>query len=53
MRQTELHLAGEDRDLIDSYRAKGLHHAREVTRAHILAALDRVGYSGPMNEHDP
>jgi len=27
--------------LIDSYRAKGLHHAREVNRAHILSALDR------------
>ena len=41
MRQTELHLADEDRELIDSYRSKGLHHAREVNRAHVLAALDR------------
>ncbi len=41
MRQTELHLTDEDRKLIDSYRSKGLHHAREVNRAHILAALDR------------
>jgi transposase len=41
MRQTELHLTDEDRELIDSYRAKGLHHAREVNRAHILSALDR------------
>lgn len=41
MRQTELHLSDEDRELIESYRAKGLHHAREVTRAHILSALDR------------
>jgi hypothetical protein len=41
MRQTELHLAKEDLELIDSYRAKGLHHAREVNRAHILSALDR------------
>lgn len=41
MRQTELHLTDEDRELIDSYRSKGLHHAREVNRAHILAALDR------------
>src|SRR3989338_9394156 len=40
MRQTELHLTGEDRELIESYRAKGLHHAREVNRAHILSALD-------------
>jgi len=41
MRQTELHLTDEDRELIESYRAKGLHHAREVNRAHILSALDR------------
>lgn len=41
MRQTELYLADEDRELIESYRAKGLHHAREVNRAHILSALDR------------
>lgn len=41
MRQTELHLTDEDRDLIESYRTKGLQHAREVNRAHILSALDR------------
>lgn len=41
MRQTELHLTDEDRELIESYRSKGLHHAREVNRAHILSALDR------------
>jgi transposase len=41
MRQSELHLTDEDRQLLDSYRAKGLHQAREVNRAHILAALDR------------
>ncbi len=41
MRQTELHLTDEDRELIESYRAKGLHHAREINRAHILSALDR------------
>ena len=41
MRQIELHLTDEDRELIESYRAKGLHHAREVNRAHILSALDR------------
>ena len=40
MRQTELHLTNKDRALIESYRAKGLHHAREVDRAHILSALD-------------
>ena len=41
MRQTELHLTDEDRELIESYRSKGLHHAREVNRAHVLSALDR------------
>lgn len=41
MRQTELHLTDKDRELIESYRAKGLHHAREVNRAHVLSALDR------------
>lgn len=41
MRQTELNLTDEDRELIESYRAKGLHHAREVNRAHVLLALDR------------
>ena len=40
MRQTELHLTDEDRELIQSYRAKGLRHAREVNRAHVLSALD-------------
>ena len=41
MRQTELHLTDEDRELIESYRAKGVRHAREVNRAHVLSALDR------------
>jgi len=41
MRQTELRLSDEDRELIQSYRAKGLHHTREVNRAHVLSALDR------------
>ncbi len=41
MRQTELHLTDEDRELIDTYRSKGLHSAREVNRAHVLSALDR------------
>ena len=40
MRQTEMHLTDEDRELIKSYRAKGLHQAREVNRAHVLWALD-------------
>ena len=41
MRQTELHLTDEDRELIESYRASGLHEAREVNRTHVLSALDR------------
>lgn len=41
MRQTKLHLTDEDRELIESYRSKGLHLAREVNRAHVLSALDR------------
>ena len=41
MRQTELHLTDEDRELIELYRTKGLHHVREVNRAHVLSALDR------------
>ena len=41
MRQTELRLTAKDRELIESYRTKGLRHAREVNRAHILSALDR------------
>ncbi len=41
MRQTELHLSAEDRKWIESYRSKGVRHAREVNRAHILGALDR------------
>jgi hypothetical protein len=41
MRQTELRLTHKDRKLIESFRSKGLSHAREVNRAHILAALDR------------
>lgn len=41
MRQTELRLTDEDRALVESYRVKGLRHAREVNRAHVLSALDR------------
>jgi hypothetical protein len=40
MRQTELRLTAKERQLVESFRAKGLHHARELNRAHILAALD-------------
>ena len=41
MRQTELRLTKKDRQLIEAFRVKGWHSAREVNRAHILAALDR------------
>jgi len=41
MRQTKLVLRPEDREKLDVFRSKGLHHAREVNRAHILLALDR------------
>jgi len=41
MRQKELHLTNKDRQLIESFRSKGLCNAREVNRAHILAALDK------------
>jgi Homeodomain-like domain len=41
MRQTELHLTEEDRSVIEEIRSKGLHHARQVNRAHVLSCLDR------------
>ena len=41
MRQTELHLTEEDRSVIDEIRSKGVHHSREVNRAHVLSCLDR------------
>jgi transposase len=41
MRQTELHLSGEARSIVEGIRAKGLHQSREVNRAHILSSLDR------------
>lgn len=41
MRQTEVHLTDEDRLVIDGIRGKGLHHSREVNRAHVLFCLDR------------
>ncbi len=40
MRQTELRLSNKDRKRLDEWRSKGLRPAREVNRAHILAALD-------------
>lgn len=41
MLQTELHLSDEDRLVIDEIRSKGLHHSREINRAHVLSCLDR------------
>ena len=41
MRQTQMHLTSEARALVDEIRSKGLHQAREVNRAHVLASLDR------------
>lgn len=41
MRQTPLQLSDQDRSAVQEIRAKGLHHAREVNRAHILYCLDQ------------
>lgn len=41
MRQTELKLSWKDRQALEAFRSKGNHMARELNRAHILAALDR------------
>lgn len=41
MRQTELHLSDEDRLAVEEIRSKGVHHSREVNRAHVLSCLDR------------
>ncbi len=41
MRQTELKLSRQDRQVLDEFRSKGIHMARELNRAHILSALDR------------
>lgn len=39
MRQTELSLSKQDRRVVDAFRSKGAHMAREFNRAHILCAL--------------
>jgi hypothetical protein len=41
MRQTELQLSDADRRVLDEIRHKGVHHSREVNRAHALSCLDR------------
>lgn len=40
MRQLNLQLRPADRRVLQEFRRKGLHLSREVTRAHILLALD-------------
>jgi transposase len=41
MRQTKLRLSKQEREVVQGFRCKGEHMAREFNRAHILAALDR------------
>jgi hypothetical protein len=41
MKQTSLVLKPEDREKLKLFRSRGMHHAREVNRAHILLALDQ------------
>ena len=41
MRQTQLNLTQEDRSVVEGIRSKGVHHSREVNRAHALSCLDR------------
>src|SRR5580698_4197757 len=41
MRQTGLKLNKRDRQVVAEFRSKGLHRARDLNRAHILAGLDR------------
>ena len=41
MRQTELHLTGGDRVVIEGIHGKGLHRSREVNRAHVPSCLYR------------
>jgi len=41
MRQTEMHLSDADRQTVAEIRSKGVRHAREVNRAHILWCLDQ------------
>jgi len=41
MRRISVQLSGADRQAVDALRFGGNHPAREVNRAHVLAALDR------------
>jgi transposase len=40
MRRIQIHLSKSDLKTIEALRSKGLHSSREISRAHILAALD-------------
>src|SRR5436190_4382818 len=40
MKPNQIQLAATDRRFLEDFRAKGQHSAREVTRAHILLALE-------------
>ena len=40
MRQTEIHLTEEHKSALKAFRSKGQHMSREISRAHILLALD-------------
>ncbi len=50
MRQTKLKLSQKDRQRLEKFRSKGNHMARELNRAHILAALDRKIPEGQIIE---
>ena len=41
MRRIAVRLSLPDRQAVEALRSKGIHPAREVNRAHVLAALDR------------
>jgi len=41
MRRIPIQLSKTDQQMVQTFRTRGLHRARELTRAHILAALDR------------
>lgn len=41
MQESTFHLTANDRNCVDEFRTKGVHNAREVNRAHILACLDQ------------
>ena len=40
MKLIDVHLSQTDRQAVEAFRSKGSHAAREINRAHILAALD-------------